>query len=403
MDLIEKLGLSVFPHSKPFPEGEGLVPLSLGGAEWRFLNGRFRFGHEKGATKCRTVGTVRVATLQALSIISECLKMRTRLSVIYVALFGVLASPLASASCGSSACSVNTNWDEHSASQPGLSIDLRYSSTKLDQLRSGSNKITAEDPADPALTPGEEVENLYTKSQLVTATVDYTFDENWGVVVQLPYVLRTHKHTIADPAPFVETFSASALGDIKAVGRYRFALNDSSSVGIKAGLKLATGKKNIANDQGAIPGEVSLQPGNGSTDLIVGAFWQAGELGGALSYFAQGILQTSINHLADFKPGNQINLDAGIRYALGRSVSALLQLNYQANAQDEGSSAPADASGTPGTSTGGKFFYLSPGVSIVLAPNTNIYGLLQLPLSQNVNGLQLTTSSSFSLGINHRY
>ena len=177
MDLIEKLGLSVFPHSKPFPEGEGLVPLSLGGAEWRFLNGRFRFGHEKGATKCRTVGTVRVATLQALSIISECLKMRTRLSVIYVALFGVLASPLASASCGSSACSVNTNWDEHSASQPGLSIDLRYSSTKLDQLRSGSNKITAEDPADPALTPGEEVENLYTKSQLVTATVDYTFDE----------------------------------------------------------------------------------------------------------------------------------------------------------------------------------------------------------------------------------
>jgi hypothetical protein len=115
------------------------------------------------------------------------------------------------------------------------------------------------------------------------------------------------------------------------------------------------------------------------------------------------MLQTSINHLADFKPGNQINLDAGARYALGKSGSALLQLNYQVNAQDEGIAAPADASGILGTSTGGKFLYLTPGLSFVIAPSTNVYGLVQIPLSQTVNGLQLTTSSSFTLGINHRY
>jgi hypothetical protein len=334
----------------------------------------------------------------------EFFKMRSRRSVLYVAIFGALVAPLANASCGSSACAVNANWDEHSASQPGLSIDLRYSNSKIDQLRSGSSKVTAENPADPALTPGDEVENLYTKNQAVTATVDYTFDDAFGIALQLPYVLRTHKHTIADPvSPLVETFDASALGDIKAVGRYRFALKDSSSVGIKAGLKLATGKQNIANDQGVVPGEVSLQPGNGSTDLIVGAFWQSGANGDALSYFAQGLLQTSINHLADFKPGDQINLDAGARYALGKSVSALLQMNYQVNSKDEGIAAPADASGTPGTSTGGKFLYLTPGVSFVVAPSTNIYVLVQIPLSQDVNGLQLTTSSSFTIGINHRY
>ncbi len=328
--------------------------------------------------------------------------MHTRYSLIYVALFGILASPLANASCGSSVCAINTNWDEHSVSQPGLSIDLRYSSAKLDQLRSGSSKVTPDNPLDPLVTG--EVENLYTKNSLVTATVDYTFNDKLGISVQLPYVLRTHKHTIADPvSPFVETFDASSLGDIRAVGRYRIALNDSSSAGIKAGLKLATGKKNIANDQGAIPGEVSLQPGNGSTDLIVGAFWQGGGHGDALSYFAQAGLQTSINHIADFKPGNQINLDAGVRYALGSSASALLQLNYQNNAQDSGNTAPADASGVPGTSTGGKFLYLTPGVSVAVGSATNLYGLLQLPLSQNVNGLQLTASNSFTLGINHRY
>lgn len=330
--------------------------------------------------------------------------MRSHHRLIYAALFGLLVTPLSHASCGSSVCAINTNWDEHSASQPGLSLDLRYSSARLDQLRAGSNKITA-DPTDPA-NAGGEVENLYTDNRLLTATLDYTLDDRLGFSVQLPYVMRTHKHSIGDPNPAlvtIETFDAKALGDIKVVGRYRFALGDSSGVGIKAGLKLATGKKDIANDQGAIPGEVSLQPGNGSTDLILGAFWQQGAHGEAMSYFAQAMLQTSVNHLAEFKPGNQLNLDAGLRYALGKSASVLLQLNYQNNAQDSGSAAPADASGVPGTSTGGKFLYLTPGVSLAVVPGTNLYGLLQLPLSQNVNGEQLTASKSFTVGVNHRF
>lgn len=310
----------------------------------------------------------------------------------------------ASASCGSSACNVNTNWDEHSANQPGLSIDLRYSQAKIDQLRAGNTKVSAPAPTDPTLTPGDEVENLATKLNLITATVDYSLNDALGLTLQVPYVMRNHQHTIADPtAPVIETFDAKALGDIRAVARYRFTLDDMSGIGIKAGLKLATGRKNISNDQGAIPGEVPLQPGNGSTDLIVGAFWQSGAHAAFLSYFAQAQLQTSLNHLADFKPGNQINLDAGMRYAFNNSASGLLQLNYQTNAQDSGLSAPADASGIAGTATGGKFLYLTPGLAYAVTTGTNIYGLWQLPLSQNVNGEQLTTSQSFTLGINHRY
>ncbi len=316
---------------------------------------------------------------------------------------GILSAFDSHASCGSTACSVNTNWDEHGINKPGLSIDLRYSSARLDQLRSGGNEVTAEDPTDPAIA-GEEVENLYTDNRLVTATVDYAPDDRTGFSVQLPYVMRTHKHTIADPVqPVVETFEASALGDIWVVGRYRIAAEDSGGIGIKAGMKLATGRKDVANDQGTVPGEVSLQPGNGSTDLIVGGFWQRGAHGDAMSYFAQAMLQTSVRHLNEYKPGNQLNLDAGLRYALGRSTSALLQLNYQDNARDSGVAAPADASGVAGTSTGGEFLYLSPGVSFAVVPGTNLYGLLQLPLYQYVNGEQLTASRSFTVGINHRF
>ena len=327
-------------------------------------------------------------------------KLLQRIATACLAVFSFSA---AHASCGSSACSINTNWDEHSAGKPGLSIDLRYSSAKLDQLRSGSNKTAAAAPTDPALTPGDEVENLYTQNRLITTTLDYTMDDKFGFSVQLPYVMRTHKHTIADPVqPTVETFESRALGDIKMTGRYRIASDDTGGIGFKAGLKLATGRKNIANDQGVVPTEVSLQPGNGSTDLIVGAFWQRGVHGEALSYFAQAMLQTSIKHIEDFKPGNQINLDAGLRYALNSSASALLQINYQNNAQDSGIAAPADASGVAGSATGGKFLYLTPGVSFAIFPGTNLYGLMQLPLYRYVNGEQLTAGKSVTIGINHR-
>jgi hypothetical protein len=316
---------------------------------------------------------------------------------------GILSVFSAYASCGSTSCAINTNWDEHSAGKPGLSIDLRFSSARLDQLRSGKNKVTAEDPTNPAIA-GQEVENLYTDNRLLTATADYTLDDKFGFSVQLPYVMRTHKHTIADPVqPTVETFETKALGDIRIVGRYRIASDDDGGIGIKAGVKLATGRTNVTNDQGVVPGEVSLQPGNGSTDLILGAFWQHAAHGAALNYFAQAMLQSSLKHRADFKPGNQINLDAGLRYALGTSASALLQLNFQHNAQDSGPVAPADASGIPGTSTGGKFLYLTPGLSYAVVPGTNVYGLVQLPLYRYVNGEQLTAGKSVTVGINHRF
>ena len=325
--------------------------------------------------------------------------MRIRPNVFLIAL-SILSVSQAYASCGSSACSINTNWDEHSANQPGLSLDLRQSFTRSDQLRSGSSKIAAD-------TADAEVENLRTITKITTLMADYTFNQNIGLTVQLPYVSRDHAHNLGPYAPAslgVETFNAKALGDIKLTGRYRMTLNeeDHSSVGIKVGIKMATGRKDATWDgTTTVPGEVSLQPGNGSTDLILGAFWNQAAPGNALSWFAQAILQNSIKHDDVFRPGNQINVDGGARYNVGRSLNALLQLNGHWNAADGGSSAPLTAAGDP--NSGGKAISVTPGLSYSLAAGTNVYGLLQLPIYQSVNGQQLTASNSVTIGINHRY
>ena len=317
-------------------------------------------------------------------------------------LIGLLGYATAQASCGSTACSINTNWDEHGSSQPGWSADLRYSYSRADQLRSGSNKITAD------VNNIGEVENRSTLNKIVTATVDYTHDDHWGFALHLPYIMRDHDHSIGPPPLGYENFSARSLGDIKVVGRYRWALDETSrsGMGVKFGLKLNTGKKDFVIAQtGIVPTEVTLQPGNGSTDLIAGIFWQQSAPGSDWNWFAQGMVQSSVNSKETFRPGNQINLDAGTRYAFNRNLSGLLQFNVQWNGKDSGLAAAASTltPTEPGSATGGRIFSLTPGLSYAFTPSTQLYGLVQLPIYQYVNGEQLTANSSLTVGVSHRF
>jgi hypothetical protein len=326
---------------------------------------------------------------------------RQRLIVICL---GILSASSTYASCGSSACSINANWDEHSPNKPGLSMDLRYSESKADVLRSGSRKIAAD-----TFNNGE-IENLNTVNKITTLSIDYTRDEHWGVALIVPYISREHSHSLGDGTGAIvgtESFSAKSLGDIKVLGRYRWPdeKRDGASRGIKIGLKLNTGRQDfqMVDNLGAsnLPSEVTLQPGNGSTDLIIGTFWQLAPMGSDLSWFTQTLFQMSVQHKTEFKPGAQLNLDAGMRYALNSRLSGLLQLNAQWNAADLGSSAALTATGE--TSSGGRMLSLTPGLSYAIVTGTNLYGLVQLPLYQYVNGEQLTAKHSLTVGINHRF
>ena len=242
---------------------------------------------------------------------------------------GLFGSPAAHASCGSTVCTINTNWDEHGRSHPGWSADLRYNYSRADTLRSGSKKIDADTSAD-------EVENLSTTNEIIAASLDYTVGDNWGVMLHLPFIKREHAHNLGPysggTAAGSESFHASAWGDAKIVGRYRWSLAEAehAEVGVKFGLKLDTGKKDfVFTETGILPGEASLQPGNGSTDLILGVFWHQAPMASDWSWFAQGTLQNSIRSRATFRPGKQINMDSGTRYALTSKLNALLQLNAQ--------------------------------------------------------------------------
>jgi len=319
-----------------------------------------------------------------------------------IGLLGLLVSTTVQASCGSAFCSINANWDEHSLGYQGWSADLRYGYSHAEKLRSGSKTISAD------TTAAGEVENIGTYNRTTTATLDYSYDDHWAVKLILPFIDRKHEHNIGPytgsmPAGF-QRFHARALGDIQLIGSYRWAPNliTHSGMGMKFGFKLATGKKDVGYDQtGELPDEVALQPGNGSTDLILGVFWHQATPASDWSWFSQATMQASINADPNFRPGNQLKLDGGARYVINQNLSALLQLNAQWNATDSRADAALTEALKPSSS--GTTLSLTPGLSYAVTRSTQVYGLLQLPLYQYVKGEQLTPDSSITVGVNHRF
>ena len=78
------------------------------------------------------------------------------------------------------------------------------------------------------------------------------------------------------------------------------------------------------------------------------------------------------------------------------TVSLLLQLNALWRGRDSGEQAEPDDSG-------GKYLFLSPGISVMVARNVQLFAIVQLPLYQYVNGVQLTANWGATAGVGVRF
>ena len=307
------------------------------------------------------------------------------------------------AGCGTSFCTVNTHWDTQGrVNDNGLRIDLRYSYSKADTPRFGSSRVSN----DPALAGlNEEVENLRTINQTLNLDIDYAINQRFSVLFGLPLIRRDHAHTSADGVGggTVKQGSFSQLGDMRVVGNYKFKSGDhDSGSGIRLGLKLPTGSTDWEFQPG-VAGERSLQPGSGSTDAILGTYYHQDLSDSPWGWFTNGQLQAALNTKADYRSGNEIALDIGAHYDISPTLAGLLQLNAQFKERDSGLNANPHS--------GGRSLNFSPGISFWMAPETKLYGYLQLPLYQYaypdpdpaVTSGQLTALWSLTLGISHSY
>jgi hypothetical protein len=309
------------------------------------------------------------------------------------------------AACASCGCTLSNDWDTLQSS-PGLKLDLRYDYLNQDQLRSGTHTIS---PVDAAAQSGgaQEVEK-YTKNNYYTLGIDYGFNRDWGVNVQVPYIDRQHR-TMGTPGlgwdgvtPGDGAYDSHtrSLGDVRVIGRYQ-GFTPQCNFGVLYGLKLPTGSYSqtgtMSDGSGAVTIDPGLQPGTGSTDAIVGAFYANG-IGHDWDYFTQALYQTAVSWRSGYgyRPGNGFNLNIGLRYAGIAAFAPQVQVNYRNVQRDSGDMADK-------VSTGGTLAYISPGVSVPLGAGVTAYGFVQLPIYQDLNGVQLAPKYTASLGVRYAF
>lgn len=305
----------------------------------------------------------------------------------------LVALPGTAPACSSCGCNLSADWvGQGLVSSPGFSADLREDFVDQGDLRTGSRRATPADIA-AARAAGQEIEGR-TVNRYTTASLNYNPDSRWGFSLQLPWVLRTHATEQFDGIAYAPLFSrGNSLGDIRLVARYQ-GFAGLPGTGVLAGLKLPTGNtRDTFSDGSAL--DRSLQPGTGSTDGLIGLYG-AGALDRDFDWFAQAVFQSALVTRDGYRPGNSLNLNAGLRYMSLGALAPQLQLNYLDKTRDGG------VSGDP-AATGGRLLHVTPGVGYTLSPRLSLFANVQLPLYQHVNGLQLATTANYSLGLHYRW
>ncbi|HET9652622.1 MAG TPA: transporter [Usitatibacter sp.] len=300
----------------------------------------------------------------------------------------------AHASCGSAFCLVNTDWSAQGAwTDEGLRADLHYEYIDLDQPRHGRDAVAVGE----IRRHHDEVE---TKNRNWVAAFDWTFAPTWGVSLSIPYVDRDHLHIHNHHGERIaETWHFRELGDARVQVRHvMFASANEEkpgSWGVSFGVKLPTGKHDVANGEGEVA-ERTLQPGTGTTDALLGVHWNGGRPLEGWTWFARAQAVLPMNSRDGFKPGRQLLIDAGARYAWTAKLGVMLQANYIAKGRDSGAQAEPDDSGQ-------RQLFVSPGISFNVTPNAQLYAFVQAPVYQAVNGVQLTADWSALAGASLRF
>ncbi len=310
-----------------------------------------------------------------------------RLILASLGLCSLATLPITASACSSCGCTLSSDWVSQGINtQAGVVIDLRYDFIDQTALHTHNHSAQA-----PALPSDDEIEQRST-NRYATATISYNINKKWGVSVMLPYLDRSHS-TIAPNDTDVSTSHSRSLGDIKLIGRYQ-GFSADGDTGLLVGVKLPTGRDDLHFNGGPQQGELldrSLQPGTSSTDLLLGGF-RFGSLNRDWDWYTQAMIQAAVKTHDSFSPGNIYTANGGLRYMAFTSVTPQLQLNALERRADGGDNADA-------TNSGGRSLYFSPGLSMRFGNNLNVYGFIQAPLYQHVNGLQLTPRWNASLGL----
>jgi hypothetical protein len=265
-------------------------------------------------------------------------------------------------------------------SEMGLLAWFRYSYMNQNTNWEGTSKASPTDNGDKWINT-----NFY------TAGAEYSVNDNWMVMAELPVYARQLK-TTDDGAgdvtgiPYgVYTGHLTSLGDLQLSTVYT-GIADDMSTGLTLGLKLPTGDytgPNSPNGNHGAEFDRDSLPGTGSTDLMLGAYHVGSFTNDErFGYFVQARYQFAMLTRDEYRPGNELDGATGLTYNFGTTgpfdkTGLVLQFLGSWRQHDQGFNADPPNSGY-------RRILIAPGVDLQVK-RFRFYADVELPLYQDVN------------------
>jgi hypothetical protein len=217
----------------------------------------------------------------------------------------------------------------------------------------------------------------------------HMFNRSWGVMADVPFDARTYQAT--DPGS--ATYHHAAFGDLKLMGMYTGFSPDMSS-GLLFGVKLPTGDWHYSH----LDRDTEL--GTGATDLLLGGYHLDSFGKSPFSWFVQATWDKPVAGQGGYMPGSEIDAAAGVVYdgwtfSKDVKLSPIAQLIGSSRIRDRGPQADPDNSGYDR-------LLASPGLELAVK-DWRLYGDVELPVYQRVNGYQLVAPALFKLVLSRNF
>jgi hypothetical protein len=228
------------------------------------------------------------------------------------------------------------------------------------------------------------------KTHFLTAGGQYMFNRNWGLMLTVPYTIRTFR--TQGNGDNINQYNHANFGDVRIWGMYT-GLSEDMSLGLLAGFKLPTGDHTY-ND---FDRDTSI--GTGSTDLLLAAYKignlpnRIGNVGltfrdRPINWYIQGAYEYPFTTTGNYTPGKEFNGALGTFYNFGKigplaELAPFFSVLGSVRTHDLGSEADTPNSGydrmllAPGGEIGFKSF--------------RFYSDIEFPIFQFLNGNQLST------------
>jgi hypothetical protein len=313
-----------------------------------------------------------------------------------------LVSPAAHASCGSATCPLDTR----SALQRDkgfVSLGYEFEYIDQDQPRIGTHAARVGQIA------GHHDEQR-TLNRIHRLIGTWAPTDRLSLDIALPLVSRSHRHVHnhnGGTAIIPEGWDFSDVGDLMVQTRtivYKAQKMSQPTLSIIAGAEFPTGKSDIVNDQGGAA-EPGITPGSASYDWVIGGVsLQHFNVRTAYGQFAMLPFFVSLTYKMngkgheDYRIGNVLTAHTGIIYPVLSQLGLIAQLNLLVKEKDERGETNEEIE-----KTGGEYLYASPGVLVHLTPAWDWTTIVQLPIHQRVNQIQLTSSYTLQTSLSYRF